>query len=220
MKNKITNWENIFIQYLNDHPTADKSHDVDHSRRVWSVASKLASVTKSHSGEETDLYIILAAAYLHDIVSYPKNHPNRALSSKDSAIKAEQILTELSFPCEKISAVKHCIEAHSFSANIEPQTIEAKIVQDADRMEGLGAIGLARTFYVGGQLGIKLFDQNDPLGTNRILDDKEYSLDHFALKLFKLPDLMKTQAGKQEAQKRVKVLKRYVDDLLSEIFSY
>ncbi|MFA9353024.1 hydrolase, partial [Escherichia coli] len=75
------------------------------------------------------------------------------------------------------------IEAHSFSAKIAPETLEAKIVQDADRLEALGAIGLARVFAVSGALGVALFDAEDPFARQRGLDDKQYALDHFQTKL-------------------------------------
>ncbi|HDO7482899.1 TPA: HD domain-containing protein, partial [Escherichia coli] len=76
------------------------------------------------------------------------------------------------FPAEKIEAVCHAIAAHSFSAQIAPLTTEAKIVQDADRLEALGAIGLARVFAVSGALGLALFDGEDPFAQHRPLDDK------------------------------------------------
>ena len=84
----------------------------------------------------------------------------------------------MQFPAEKIEAVCHAIAAHSFSAQIAPLTTEAKIVQDADRLEALGAIGLARVFAVSGALGVALFDGEDPFAQHRPLDDKRYALDH------------------------------------------
>lgn len=157
-------WEELFIEYLENHPVDDKSHDIGHFKRVWKTAQKLLT-------PEADQLIVLAAAYFHDIVSYPKNHPNRSLSSVHAANKTEEILLEMDFPKDKIQSVKHCIEAHSFSSNIAPETLEAKIIQDADRMEALGAIGLARTFYIAGRLGSKLFHEDDPMAINRDLDD-------------------------------------------------
>ncbi|STF26181.1 putative phosphohydrolase [Escherichia coli] len=81
-----------------------------------------------------------------------------------------------------------------------PLTTEAKIVQDADRLEALGAIGLARVFAVSGALGVALFDGEDPFAQHRPLDDKRYALDHFQTKLLKLPQTMQTARGKQLAQ--------------------
>lgn len=113
--------------------------------------------------------------------------------------------------------VEHCIAAHSFSAGIPCETEEAKLVQDADRMEALGAIGLARVFYTGGRMGTGLFDSEDPFAEYRELNDKKYSVDHFETKLFKLPKTMQTEAGREEAEKRAEVLKRYLEDLKLEL---
>lgn len=113
--------------------------------------------------------VILAACYFHDIVSLPKNHPERRQSSRLAARKTSDILRRdfPDFPPEHIAAVAHAIEAHSFSAEIAPQSMEAKIVQDADRLEALGAIGLARVFAVSGALGVPLFDADDPFADAR-----------------------------------------------------
>jgi uncharacterized protein len=211
MKNdNITYWQSKFEQYLNDHPTDDGSHDITHFKRVWKLARKI-------SNTDDDTLVILAACYFHDIVNYPKNHPNRSKSSIDAANKTVKILTEMNFPADKLDHIHHCVEAHSFSANIVTKTREAKIVQDSDRMESLGAIGLARTFYVAGRMSSHLFCGDDPFAKSRELDDSKYAIDHFEKKLFKLPGSMKTLEGKQEALKRVNVLKRFLSDLENEL---
>ncbi|SFN63032.1 uncharacterized protein SAMN05216516_11256 [Izhakiella capsodis] len=89
--------------------------------------------------------------------------------------------------------------AHSFSADIRSETLEAKIVQDADRLESLGANDLARTFYVSGLLGSVLFDSEDPFATERTLNDFEWALDHFQTKLLGLPGTMQTEEGRRMA---------------------
>lgn len=205
----LQHWQEKFEAYLSVLPHTDGSHDLSHFRRVWRLADQL-----SCAGE--DKLVILAACYFHDFVSYPKNHPKRSQSSKDAAVKARGVLQEMGFPNEKLDSVCHCIEAHSFSAAIEPKTEEAKIVQDADRMEALGAIGLARTFYVAGQMGSKLFCAEDPFAEKRALDDRQFAVDHFEAKLLKLPATMKTVQGKIEAEKRAAILQRFLDDLRSE----
>lgn len=121
------------------------------------------------------------------------------------------------FPAEKIEAVCHAIAAHSFSAQIAPLTTEAKIVQDADRLEALGAIGLARVFAVSGALGLALFDGEDPFAQHRPLDDKRYALDHFQTKLLKLPQTMQTARGKQLAQHNAQFLVEFMAKLGAEL---
>lgn len=203
-------WQNKFESYLSKTHTADGSHDISHARRVWNLA-------KSFASDQDDKVTILAACYFHDFVSYPKNHPKRTQSSQEAAVRARVVLLEMGFPKDKLNDVCHCIESHSFSANIEAKTNEAKVVQDADRMEALGAIGLARTFYVAGQMGSKLFCSEDPFAQKRELDDKQFAVDHFEMKLFKLPSTMKTLEGKKAAEIRVEVLKRFLKDLLCEL---
>lgn len=207
---EIVKWTDLFERYLRENPCEDGSHNLGHFRRVWKSA-------KNMMDHNVDQLVVLAASYFHDIVTYPKDHPHRSLSSKDAAIKAEEILLQMDFPKEKIENVKHSIESHSFSANITPETVEAKIVQDADRMEALGAIGLARTFYVAGRLGSQLFHEEDPLAHKRELDDKKYALDHFRVKLLKLPATMQTELGRREAQRRANVLLKFTEDLQSEL---
>ena len=184
-----------------------------HFRRVWATAQKLAA------DDDVDMLVILTACYFHDIVSLAKNHPQRQRSSILAAEETRRLLCEEfeQFPAEKIEAVCHAIAAHSFSAQIAPLTTEAKIVQDADRLEALGAIGLARVFAVSGALGVALFDAEDPLAQHRPLDDKRYALDHFQTKLLKLPQTMQTVRGKQLAQHNAQFLVEFMAKLSAEL---
>jgi uncharacterized protein len=134
----LQHWQAQFENWLkNHHQHQDAAHDVCHFRRVWATAQKLAA------DDDVDMLVILTACYFHDIVSLAKNHPQRQHSSILAAEEARRLLREefVQFPAEKIEAVCHAIAAHSFSAQIAPLTTEAKIVQDADRLEALGAIG-------------------------------------------------------------------------------
>lgn len=192
---------------------ADGAHDLAHVRRVWRQAERIAD----ELGEPVDRLVLLAAAYLHDLVSYEKDDPRRAQSSRDSAAEARRRLAALGFPGGRLDAVAHAIEAHSHSAGIAPRTAEARVLQDADRLEALGAIGLARTFYVAGRMGSALFDEDDPFATSRPLDDSRYAVDHFARKLFGLEATMQTPPGRRLARERTAVLERFLDDLAREL---
>ena len=132
------------------HP-ADGAHDLGHLRRVWTRAQLIAM------DEPCDLDILLAACMFHDLVNLPKSHPERARASTLSAEAACHFLRADGFPEDKLSAVGHAIAAHSFSAGITPMTTEARVLQDADRLEALGAIGIARMFHVSGAMGGGLF---------------------------------------------------------------
>jgi len=203
----LEEWEKVFTKYLEEQNTDDASHDLSHFQRVFQCGLKIASFEK----KEADLFVILAAAYFHDIVSLPKNDPENHKSSHYAAIKAENILEELKFPKEKIKPVCHAILTHSFSANIPPETLEAKIIQDADRMEALGALGVMRTFYISGRLGTKPYHKEDPLAKSRTPDDKLYALDHFFVKLLKLPQLLNTEGGKHIASERTDFLNLFAE---------
>lgn len=125
-------------------------------------------------------------------------------------------MAEAGFPSDKLAGVAHAIEAHSFSAGIVPRTIEARIVQDADRMDALGAVGLARMFHVGGQLGRSLAHGEDPLARDRDLDDARYALDHIEIKLLRLPETLNTAAARRIAQERAMRLRRFRDEFVAE----
>ena len=179
----------------------DGAHDASHLARVWRTAQALLV-----SHPEANPLVVMAACYLHDLVNLPKNHPERSQASRRSAQLARHQLAWMGFAPELLDGVAHAIEAHSYSAAIPAETIEAKIVQDADRIDALGAVGLARVFYIGGQLGRPLAHPDDPLAADRPLDDTVWTLDHFAVKLAALPGMMQTAAGRSVAERRVALL--------------
>lgn len=182
----------------------DSAHDINHLQRVWRNASVLL-----REYAQADALTVMAACYLHDLVNLPKNHPERHLASRQAASLACRQLAELDFPADKLPGVAHAIETHSFSANLPPHTIEAQIVQDADRIDALGAVGLARLFYTAARMESALAHGTDPLAAQRPLDDKAYALDHIVTKLDKLPGKMQTRAGRALAERRLAVLTEF-----------
>jgi uncharacterized protein len=190
----------------------DPSHDISHCRRVCKFA--LAIAGREGGAEER---VLVAAAYLHDIVNLPKNHPDRARASTLSAEAAAPLLREIGFAPDEVAATQHAIAAHSFSAGVPPETIEARILQDADRLEAFGAIGIARTFHIAGQMGSALFDGDDPFAERRPLDDRRFALDHFAVKLLKLPGTMQTEGGRAFAVERVVAMRAFLKALGDEL---
>ncbi len=206
-------WERRFEEFWAGAPDGDGAHDVHHLRRVWRSARRIAATEPG-----ADLLVILAAAYLHDLVNPPKDSPLRSRASRLSAEKAVPLLEAMGLDPDRARAAGHAIEAHSYSAGIPPATLEARILQDADRLEALGAIGLARCFYTGGKMGTALWEAGDPLGrSGRALDDRAYSVDHFPLKLMRLPDLMTTDEGRRLARRRARVLALYLAQLEREL---
>jgi uncharacterized protein len=139
------------------------------------------------------------------------------MSSIESAKKSKKILEKFDFSKEEITIISDAIIDHSFSQNKIPKTLEGQILQDADRLDALGAIGIARTFATGGSLKRPFYNIDDPFCKKRTPDDKIWTVDHFFRKLLKLESLMNTKSGKAEAKKRTRILKEFLDQLKQEI---
>jgi len=205
-------WDKRFGAFLDEQMDgADAAHDRAHVRRVVETARRLAEE------EAADLDIVIPASWLHDCVALAKDDPARDQASRRAADVAVQFLADTGYLPSTHDAIRHAIEAHSFSAGIEPRTLEAAVVQDADRLDALGAVGLARCFMVGGSLGSQLYHVDDPFCNNRDPDDSTYIIDHFYEKLLRLPETMQTTAGQKEGERRAQFLNLYLDQLRDEI---
>jgi len=189
----------------------DGAHDLSHALRVARNAHRLAEA--AHANSE----ICVAAALLHDLVYLPKNHPD---SPRTSALGAEEArawclaIPELAPNAQAIAAA---IATHGFSSGAKATTPEGAVLQDADRLEAIGAIGLARCFATGGAMGAAMWHAQDPWGEQRSLDDKRFSLDHFEQKLLKLATAMNTEAGRRLAESRHQVLTGFLEALRMEL---
>ena len=189
----------------------DSAHDFDHIMRVYKNAQQI--IKKEKVNEK----LVLSAVLLHDVVSFPKSDKRSKNSSIESAKKAKIILEKYDFTSDEIIITCDAISEHSFSQKKTPKTIEGKILQDADRLDALGAIGIARVFATGGSLQRPFYNLDDPFCKKRTPDDKTWTLDHFFEKLLKLEFLMNTKSGKIEAKKRTKILKEFLKQLRCEI---
>ncbi|QLH06280.1 HD domain-containing protein [Nitrosopumilus ureiphilus] len=189
----------------------DPAHDFDHIMRVYKNAQKICKK------EKVNEKFVLCAALLHDLISHPKSDKRSKMSSIESAKKSQSILQQYGFSTEEISLISDAIRDHSFSQNKIPTTIEGKILQDADRLDALGAIGIARVFATSGLLKRQFYNMDDPFCKKRIPDDKIWAVDHFFKKLLKLESMMNTKSGKEEAKKRTKILKEFLKQLKHEI---
>lgn len=188
----------------------DPAHDGGHVERVVRSALLLAEA----EGANPD--VVWVAAWLHDCVHVPKNSPDRSRASGLCASAAREFLLGVEWPGIDVDGVFHAIEAHSFTAAIEPRTMEARVVQDADRLDALGAHGLARNLMLAGSWNAGLAHPTDPWAEHRPLDDRAWAVDHFFAKLLKLPAMMTTKAGVIEAHRRAEVLKQFVRELARE----
>ena len=191
--------------------TADPAHDEQHIARVVATARRLAEA------EGADPTIAIPAAWLHDCVTVAKDSPQRAEASRLAAAAATDFLAAIGYPVEALPGIAHAVEAHSFSAGIPPRTIEARVVQDADRLDALGAIGIARTLALGGARGAPLYATIEPFPHTRQPDDRASTIDHFYTKLLTLAGTMQTATGRAEAAARTAFMRDFLAQLGREI---
>jgi len=203
--------EAVCLDYLSEVMASDPAHDISHVKRVVQNTLRLTAA------ENGNAEVTVPAAWLHDCVSVAKDSPLRAKASTMAARDAVRFLESVDYSPSLLKQVHHAIEAHSFSANITPETLEARIVQDADRLEAVGAIGITRCFLTGGSMGTPLYEPSDPFAENRTPDDRRYTLDHFYCKLLGLAETMKTEAGKAEAIKRTDYMREFLEQLGEDI---
>jgi uncharacterized protein len=204
-------WPDLFLKLLETHAETDSAHDLEHIHRVVRNARRLTDA------EAADWQVVMPAAWLHDCVVVPKSSPQRKQASRLAAEKAVEWLEEHNWPHGKLDEIAHAIEAHSFSAGIETRTKEARVLQDADRLDALGAVGLARTLMLGAEMKRDFYHPADPFCANRDPDDSVYTLDHIYQKLLTLEGAMKTAAGKQEAARRTRFIRDFLNQMADEV---
>jgi uncharacterized protein len=190
----------------------DPAHDFQHIMRVYKNAELIGKK------ESADLEVLLLAVLLHDLVVYPKGSAKTSKSADDSADLAEKWLQRYGYPKDKIDKISYCIRTHSYSKRLVPATLEGKILQDADRLDALGAIGIARTFSVGGSEKRSFYNPDDPCWkSGRELNDRDWTLDHFQTKLLKLKKSMHTKTARKMAQERARFMELFIKQLQKEI---
>ena len=204
------------IKYLKNHVKKiylknDPAHDFEHIMRVYKNAEKICKTEKANKK------LVLISVLLHDIVKVPHSSKNLKSSADASAEKSEIILKQLDMPEEKINVISEAIRNHSFTKKRISNSIEGRILQDADRLDAIGSIGIARAFCVSGVKNRPFYNPDNPFAKKRRFDDKRWALDHFFKKLLMLEKQMNTKSAKIEAKRRTKILRKFLDDLKLEI---
>lgn len=190
----------------------DPSHDINHVLRVLKLSEQIGKK------EGADMEIVIPMALFHDLVTYPKDDELNKNATEESAIKAEQILSNLNwYPKEKIDDVTKGIKVISFSKGITAKTLESKTVQDADMLEATGAISIMRTFASSGKMNRLFYNPNDPFAQNRELNDLKYSVDLFYTRLLKVEEKINTRTAEKIAKRRVVFLRKFLEELRSEL---
>ena len=192
--------------------TEGSGHDWFHIERVLKNALHIA---KTEGG---DLEIITLGALLHDIADAKFHGGDKTVGPRET----RRILLEKGADEKLISEVETIVAEVSYSTGKIPTSLEGKIVQDADRLDAIGAIGIARCFAYGGFKGFLLHDPADPPLENDDEIRKEYhtrkggSLNHFYEKLFRIKDKLNTKTATKIAQGRDQFMREYVKQFLAE----
>jgi uncharacterized protein len=189
--------------------STDPAHDLAHVKRVAKSAQAIATA------ERADEEICVSASLLHELFSYPKNHPDSPRSGEVCAEHARVALRAQGMRAERIEPICYAIAVHPFSRGIVPETLEAKILQDADRLDAIGAIGIARCFATAGRLGHAFYSSEDAFCDTRA--PTHYAVDHFYAKLLRLPDTLHTQTARAIAADRLRFMRAFLAQLAREI---
>ncbi len=204
----MTELENLMLatikKYIN---LVEPCHGLSHTLRVWKNARL---ITQSYP--EIDLKMLMAACYFHDIGRFLPGPENHALKS---AKWCDENLSDFGFTPQEAAEISKAVSEHSYSSGKKPSTLLSAILQDADRMDALGAIGIARIFSMGGNN--ELYNGSDPLAENRTPNDSLYTIDHFKQKIFKLPETMVTPEAIKISLKRKAFMEEYLTHLLEEV---
>ena len=187
----------------------DGGHGFDHIERVYNLAVRIAEQ------EKADMDIIKASALLHDIAR-KKQSETGLCHAEQGAKMAPEILKEIKFPKEKIPAVVHCIEVHRYSKRLTPKTKEAKILQDADRLDAIGAVAIARVLSHSVEHGRPHY--NPDIKPQKVYtSNAETSINHFYEKIFKLePKSFHTELAQGIAKERYDFTKEFVERFIKE----
>ncbi len=192
---------------------AEAGHDFWHVFRVWNLAKTIGKE------EKADMFVIELGALLHDIADSKFHSGDETIGPK----KAKEFLESLKVNQKTIKHVVNIIENISFKGGNEKQkfkSIELDIIQDADRLDAIGAIGIARTFNYGGFLGRELYNPNIKPNLNMTKEEykksKAPTINHFYEKLLLLKDRMNTNTGKKMAEKRHEFMENYLKEFHNE----
>jgi uncharacterized protein len=203
--NKVITVEQARCQYAG----ADAIHDFDHVLRVLALAERLGKA------EGADLEIVRTAALLHDMA---RGRGDRLLN--DHAQAGAELARDLlaTQPSDRVEAVIHAIAAHRFRTDPSPQTLEAKVVFDADKLDAIGAIGVARAFAYGGHEGQRLWAEAPPDYVESLSTRHEHTPVHeYHYKLRKIRDRLLTTSARQVAEERHKFMVAYFEQLDQEV---
>jgi len=187
------------------------SHDWDHTERVYRLCMHIGRA------EGADLEVLTVAAFLHDVGrSYEDESKGTICHAEKGAEIAKTLLVTYPLSDEKKQNIVHCIGSHRFRGNNAPETLEAKTLFDADKLDSIGAIGIGRAFLFAGEVGAKLHNPQADLHNTRPYTEEDTGYREFKLKLSKIKDRMLTAEGKRLAEERHAFMEGFFERLQQE----
>ena len=187
------------------------SHDWEHSRRVYNLCMHVGRA------EGADMEVLKIAAYLHDVGRSHQDESRGTLCHAEKGAEiASEILDKYPISTEQKANILHCIRSHRFRGNCRPQTLEAKILFDADKLDSIGAIGIARAFQFAGEMGAKFHNPKISPEKTRPYTEEDTGYREFKLKLSKIKDRMLTAEGRRMAGERHTFMKNYFERFCPE----
>jgi 2-desacetyl-2-hydroxyethyl bacteriochlorophyllide A dehydrogenase len=201
----------VIYRLLVEQGPRDGAHDSSHAMRVAEWAIRLAPAG------HLEPPVVVAAALLHDLIQPTDCQPFRDESAGPSAEVAEKLLYEAGFSPAQVMAIIAAVREHSYSVGLRPSGVLSSILQDADRLDALGAIGVLRVATTGERMGASYYDWDDPWAHRRALDDSLFTIDHFFTKLRRLSNVLHTAAAKLEAHRRVRFMDHFLKELGREL---
>lgn len=191
----------------------DSAHDFDHILRVLALAEHIARI------EGADMEIVRAAALLHDITRAEEDAGRDTDHAASGAARAREILRARGVAPARIQAVTHAIAAHRFRGTLAPQTLEAKILFDADKLDSLGAIGIARAYAVAGALHQRLWSEValDTPATRAQHNAQHTPYAEFVVKLSKVRERLFTTTARRIAEERHAFMVEFFARLAREV---
>jgi uncharacterized protein len=188
------------------------SHDWEHTERVLNLCMHIGEK------ENADLEILKFASVLHDIGRSQQDRSNgKICHAEKGAILAKELLKEYNLEDERTEKIVHCIESHRFRGKKQPQSIEAKVLFDADKLDSIGAVGIGRAFLFAGEVGAKLHDKYVNVEKTKPYTKEDTAYREFKVKLRKVKDRMLTEEGKRIAEQRHRFMVEFFERLNKEV---
>ncbi len=191
--------------------SARGSHNWDHTLRVRRLCQRIGAA------EGVDMDVLLASAYLHDIARSFQDDSNGAVCHAEKGAQlAAPIVNKLPLTTDQKENILHCIRSHRFRGNHTPRTPEARVLYDADKLDAIGAVGVARAFLFAGEVGARLHSEDANIEATRPYSADDTGYREFKVKLCKIKDHILTPAGQELAADRHFIMEEFFNRFIEE----